>query len=224
MAVDFVMDGPIPGENFTSDTRNYPWHRPPQFTTTDEAIEYISKMLMREQAMASSIFMMEMGLDIATMTDIFITKGISEGKWSVDLGLLLAGPVAHVFVILARGYDLPVNLGLTKDFSVPTPVFFNAMKKEMKKLNKEKNKGIKEEVEESVVAPSMGFMAGIDSGEGENGEVEPNAAGGDMESFASADRTAGETADLDTEPMPVEEEVPVEGEEIPVEEEQGAVA
>ena len=27
--------GPIPGENFTSDERNYPWHRPPEYTDTD---------------------------------------------------------------------------------------------------------------------------------------------------------------------------------------------
>lgn len=170
MAVDFQMDGPIPGENFTSNTKNYPWHRPPEFTTTDPAIEYISKMLMREEAMASSLFMMEIGLDIATMTDLFITKGISEGKWSVDLGILLAGPVAHIFVILARGYGLEVNLGLEKDFAMPTPVFFKAMKKEMRKLNKEKNQDIKEDVESMVQNPPMGFMSGMEGVEGSEEE------------------------------------------------------
>jgi hypothetical protein len=175
MAVDFQMDGPIPGENFTSNTKNYPWHRPPQFTATDPAIEYISKMLMREEAMASSIFMMEMGLDIATMTDIFITKGISEGKWSVDLGLLLAGPVAHIFAILARGYDIKVNLGLEKDFNIPTTAFFNAAKKEMRKLNKEKNKDIKAEVEATVQNP-QGFMAGMDSEEVPMPDIEEEGA------------------------------------------------
>lgn len=162
MAVDFEMDGPIPGENFTSDTRNYPWHRAPEFTTQDAAIDYISKTLMREEAMAAAIFMMEMGIDIATLTDIFITKGISQGKWSVDLGLLLAGPVAHIFVILAKGYDIPVNLGIKKNFNIPTPVFFNAMKKEKKKLEKNKTEQVREDVSQMVKNAPMGFMAGIE--------------------------------------------------------------
>ena len=36
-----VFDGPIPGANFTSDERNWPWHRAPDITDTDEALETI---------------------------------------------------------------------------------------------------------------------------------------------------------------------------------------
>jgi len=169
MPVDFQMDGPIPGENFTSDTKNYAWHRPPEHTTTDSAIEFISKSLMREEAMASAIFMMEMGIDIVTLTDIYLTKGISEGKWSVDLAILLAGPVAHIFVILAKGYDIPVNLGVKKNFNAPTPAFFNAMKKEKKKLEKDKTKAVREDVADMVTNQPMGFMAGMP----EEGPMEP---------------------------------------------------
>ena len=31
-----MFDAPIAGENFTSDTRNYPWHRPPEITDYDD--------------------------------------------------------------------------------------------------------------------------------------------------------------------------------------------
>ena len=34
-------NAPIPGANYTSDTRNYPWHRPPDITDVDEALEHI---------------------------------------------------------------------------------------------------------------------------------------------------------------------------------------
>ena len=33
--------GPIPGENFTSDERNYPWHRPPEYTDMDLSLIHI---------------------------------------------------------------------------------------------------------------------------------------------------------------------------------------
>ena len=32
---------PIPGANYTSDTRNYPWHRPSDITTYDEAVSVL---------------------------------------------------------------------------------------------------------------------------------------------------------------------------------------
>ena len=40
MRTEPEFDGPIPGENFTSETKNYPWHRPPEITDYDEALEF----------------------------------------------------------------------------------------------------------------------------------------------------------------------------------------
>ena len=40
-----MFDGPIPGANFAADTKNYAWHRPPDITEYDEAVDYmINKM------------------------------------------------------------------------------------------------------------------------------------------------------------------------------------
>lgn len=154
----FEMDGPIPGENFTSDTRNYPWHRPPEMTTTDQVIDHIAKNFQREESMAAVVSLMEIGLDIATITDIMLTKGISQGKWAVDLALLVAGPVAHMLVIIAKGYDIPVNLGVKQGFKGPTSVFFKALKKEAKDISKEKQTSISESIN-TIADASKGFMS-----------------------------------------------------------------
>ena len=39
--VEIMADAPIPGENYLSDTRNYPWHRPPEIVEYDEAVDYL---------------------------------------------------------------------------------------------------------------------------------------------------------------------------------------
>jgi hypothetical protein len=165
MSKAFMMDGPIPGENYTSDTRNYPWHRPPEFTSTDDAIDYVAKVFSKEEAIASTVTMMEIGIDIATITDIFITKGISEGKWAVDLGLIIAGPVAHMIVMMAKAYGVPVRLGLNNDFDGPTSLVFKTIKKDIKKLSKEKQSELQQNIsgaseEGKTKQKASGFMQG----------------------------------------------------------------
>lgn len=128
------LDGPIPGENFTSDTKNYPWHRPPEFTELDEAIDYVSKVMTNDSGSEAIISMLEMGMSVVMVSDIVITKGISTGKWTPDLGLILAGPVAHIIVIMAREYGIDYDLGVETRKSTPTSAFF----REAKKIDKKK--------------------------------------------------------------------------------------
>lgn len=106
------FDGPVPGENFTSDTRNYPWHRPPDFTDINEAIEFTIERLTEPEVGFTYMAMFEAGMDVTTATDIFVTLGIGEGKWTPDMAILIAGPVSRIFEILAKTYGIEPELGL----------------------------------------------------------------------------------------------------------------
>lgn len=129
-----IPNGPIPGANFTSDTKNYPWHRPPEFTDLDKAIDMVAKKLFSKDS-EGVLTMLETGVDIATITDMFITSGIGAGKWTPDFGLLLAGPVSHVIYLLAKGYDIKCELGIDKKTKAPTSAYFDGIRIEEKKLN-----------------------------------------------------------------------------------------
>jgi hypothetical protein len=128
------MTGPIPGENFTSDTKNYPWHRPPQHVDLDDAIEDAFKNLMSKNASSSALTLMDMGVSIATITDMYVTQGISQGKWTVDIALLMAGPIAHILFLLAKGYGIDPDLGVDNKITTPPKALFE----EMKKINEAK--------------------------------------------------------------------------------------
>ncbi len=169
------LEGPIPGENFTSDTKNYPWHRPPDVTDLDQAIELSFKKLMSKDTSVSVLTMLEMGVNIATVTDIFVTGGISKGKWTPDFALLLAGPVAHIIYLMAKGYGLEPNLGVDNNFTAPTKSFFDKMKKIDESKAKSAVEGIDletiqgaaagqeppaEESEQPAGPPKTGMMAG----------------------------------------------------------------
>lgn len=106
------LSGPIPGENYTSDTKNYPWHRPPEVTNLDQAIELSAKQLMSEEGSSGLVTMLHSGMDIATLTDTFVTSGIGAGKWTPDFAILLAGPVSHMIYLMAKGYGIDADLGI----------------------------------------------------------------------------------------------------------------
>lgn len=124
-----AMDGPIPGANFTSDTKNYAWHRPPEYTDLDEAIDYIGKKLTTEESSYSSLTLIEQGVTIADLAQIILTMGIMEGKWTLDFALLLAGPTAHILYIMAKSYDIDCDLGIDTKLKIPTKALFDAAKK-----------------------------------------------------------------------------------------------
>jgi hypothetical protein len=113
MAMDMSgLSAPIPGENFTSDTKNYPWHRPPQFTDLDPAIEYIGKKLLEEDAAVAALTMIEAGVTIVSVTQMYMMHGMMEGRWTFDYAILLAGPTAHILYIMAKSYGIECDLGI----------------------------------------------------------------------------------------------------------------
>lgn len=128
MAID-VRDGPIPGENYTSDTKNYPWHRPPQFTNMNEAFEYIVEQIAEEEVSTSILTMLEIGVPVSRLVDMLLTAGIGGGKFTVDYALLMAGPLSHVICLMARRMDVEVDLGVNKKLKVPMKASFDALEK-----------------------------------------------------------------------------------------------
>ena len=40
-----MFDFPIAGANYAADTRNYPWHRPPDIVSYDEGVDYLIRKM-----------------------------------------------------------------------------------------------------------------------------------------------------------------------------------
>lgn len=135
------FDGPIPGENFTADTKNFPWHRPPQYTNMDDAIEAVINKVMDDEASDAFITMIEMGFSITDVAQLLVQSGISSGKWSVDFGILLAGPIAHILVIMCRAYEIEFDLGVDPVGVTPSSTYFRAVSR----LDPEKAKAAMED-------------------------------------------------------------------------------
>lgn len=178
MAIDpNVMDGPIPGENFTSDTKNYPWHRPPEYTNLDDAIEASFKKLTGDEAAFGLLTMLEMGETVAELTETFLMSGIGAGKWTPDFAILMAGPVSHIIYLMAKGYGIDCDLGIDKKNKAPTTAFWKAAVKDRdlaKAAGQEINLDvIKDNAEKQK--PSGGFM-GMSEGPALDTQAAPEGA------------------------------------------------
>ena len=103
--------GPIPGANFTSDTRNYAWHRPPDITDYDAAVDYYIKKMDEEPETEMISSMLQIDVHITTIVAGLLMQGISKGKIPIDLAILIAGPLARYIEIVAKGTGIKYEMG-----------------------------------------------------------------------------------------------------------------
>jgi len=117
-------NGPIPGENYTSDTKNYPWHQPPEFTDLNKALDMLAKKITKFEVANGILTIIELGFPLVRITDMLITAGISEGKWTPDFALLIAGPLTKMIETIAIAFDIEYTVGIDDEEPVVTGEFF----------------------------------------------------------------------------------------------------
>lgn len=116
-----MFDGPIAGENLTSDPKNYPWHRPPDLVDYDEVVEYMIGKVMQPEALNGIMSMVGAGVPISAVVNYAMLSNVGKGKFQIDMAVLAAGPVARLIQILADDAEIPNELGIDEDFERMSP-------------------------------------------------------------------------------------------------------
>ena len=101
-----MFDAPIAGANYAADTRNYPWHRPPDLVNYDEGVDYLIQKMNEPQELELVYALLDIDAHISTIVSSLLMQGISRGKFSIDLAVLMAGPIARYIGILADEQDI----------------------------------------------------------------------------------------------------------------------
>jgi hypothetical protein len=121
------FEGPIPGENYLTDTKNYPWHRPPDLVDYDEAVSYMLDKIDEPEQIELVFAMLQIDAHVATVVSTLLLQGISKGKFSIDLAMLMAGPLARYIEIKANNSGIKHEMGVEKaDRMVLTPTLLKA--------------------------------------------------------------------------------------------------
>lgn len=171
-----TFDGPIPGENFTSDTKSYPWHQPPEFVSIGPALDKMSQKITDRKTAPLLMSMAETGLPLYKLSQIIVMEGMASGKWTLDLGLLLAGPITKILEIMCNVYDVEYTLGIEETDDEPTGLFAigvenlkkSSADKGVLRLVRDELSNIKSEASESGGGTSDPEVAGVGATEEED--------------------------------------------------------
>ena len=84
----------IPGQSLTDEPKNFAWERPPEIVDPSEAVKHHLKYLNAEDALESTLFVLESGLPITSLVSTLMTNAVGNGIHSIDVGLIIS-PVIH---------------------------------------------------------------------------------------------------------------------------------
>lgn len=87
----------IPGQSLTAEPKNAPYENPPEMNTEEDAIMWHLERLSELDKMEALVDMLELGMDVVTLTEGILRGAVLEGRHSIDISLVIA-PVIHEFI------------------------------------------------------------------------------------------------------------------------------
>ena len=117
-----VKTVPVPGANYAADTRHFPWHKPPEMTDYDEIIDYLIKEASTTDKEDRIVALLEYGVDVTSIVSMIFMSAIGQGRFSIDMALLVAGPFGRYLEILGKNAGIKNILLGYEDDSPPATV------------------------------------------------------------------------------------------------------
>lgn len=91
------FEAPIPGMSLTGSPGKYPWERPPEIVDPEEALMLHLERLSTRDKIEDMLDMLELGVDVRSLTEGLLRSAVAEGIHTVDVSLLIA-PVVHEYI------------------------------------------------------------------------------------------------------------------------------
>ena len=83
------FDRHVPGQSLTKELGQYPWQRPPQYDTVDDAMEFYAKRIMNPLFRDQIAETMELGVPLTSIANALQGNGVMMGKHTIDVGVLI---------------------------------------------------------------------------------------------------------------------------------------
>ena len=152
------FDAPVPGQGMTDKPGNYPWEHPPQYTDTMEASEYVWDKLTEPLFAQQVVAMLDAGIPVEAITRIVIFSGFTEGKWTPDVGFMLAETVVKMVATIGvtggvKKFRISTE-DLTNNNEITSIMDIKSKNEEFEKVGKSLQEDIKEMPEQKgLMAP-----------------------------------------------------------------------
>lgn len=144
------MDAPIPGQSLTREPGSVPWEQPPEYTTEAEAMDFLFEKVTRPDIQKNLLRALDAGVPISVLMEPILMHGVQEGKWSMDLAMMLMEPLGVVL------YGMASRSGITAEIEAPKKKEEGLNPEPLAKIFKKKIKD--QEPKESVELPEAGGL------------------------------------------------------------------
>lgn len=146
-----MLDGPIPGQSLTDEPGKAAWENPPEYVDVGQALEYILQQATRRDFLKQYYVLVQNKVPLEAITKVILFQGFGQGKWTVDMMVLMTKPVLQMLIAIAKAAGL--------DYVIPMP--YHQKSQDMTKII-EQNAPIVAEAEDDDMEESMpmeGMMA-----------------------------------------------------------------
>lgn len=150
MAADALyLNGPIPGMSLTTEPGNRPWENPPSLVTVEDALDfYTSRILGNRDTHEDLLDIVESGLPIRNIANIFVKMNIMNGRHTIDVGMLVMPAIEELIMAVADTYGVEYTTSL-EDVARETRTSRRQARKALNEARKNKEQKANVEKEES---------------------------------------------------------------------------
>jgi len=143
-----MMAAPPPGHSLTQDNTNQPWGNPPKHATPEAAMQKAIDSLDEPTTKENLMNLLLAGVSVESLIEGFIYAGFEKGTFSLDVGVMMKGPLALYMAGMAEKSGVPYrffendnaleenkleNKEIFKIMKKNNPSMFNFMREELNK-------------------------------------------------------------------------------------------
>ena len=154
------FDAPIPGQSLTDTPGNYPWEHSPNVTKVEDAMMYLTERFTEEENAQNLVSMLKAGVPVEAIARVVLFAGFTEGKWSVDLAILIGEPLMKLIAAIGSRLGLKemyISMKRKKKTNLGDEMIVrNEVSKSMEDIEEELSE--KEDTEEKESMP-IGLMS-----------------------------------------------------------------
>lgn len=97
-----MLDGPIPGQSLTDEPGKAAWENPPEYVDVAQALDYILQQATRRDFLKQYYVLVQNKVPLEAIARVILFQGFGQGKWTVDMMVLLSKPVLQMLVAIAK--------------------------------------------------------------------------------------------------------------------------
>jgi len=110
-----MFNAPIPGQSLTSEVKNSAWENPPEMSAPEDAVMWHITRLNDPKKFKAIFELLELGLDVVTLTEGLLRTAVADGRHSIDVSLMIA-PIIHELIVgRAKAVGIDFNEGLEEE-------------------------------------------------------------------------------------------------------------